>query len=276
MELLRPASPFRLDYDRARPFPHIVIDGLFPEEILNGVLSDFPEPDEIDWRVYDSPTEKKLGLRVGSELGASAAGFLSYLNSPPMLCWLEELTGIKGLIPDPYYLGGGLHQIQRGGFLKIHADFNWHEQMKVHRRINLLVYLNKGWQDGWGGHLELWDGNRETGGCQEKILPLFGRCVVFNTTDFAYHGHPDPLNCPEGITRKSLALYYYTATRPADELTPEHGTLFLKRRVGEWSEPKGTLIRKAVRGLLPPYAFAMLKALAERAKGKPKRRLEDF
>lgn len=99
--------------------------------------------------------------------------FLQYLNSPPVLRFLEELTGIPALVPDPYYLGGGLHQIERGGFLKIHADFNWREQMRLHRRINLLIYLNKDWKDEYGGHLELWDGN-QVGGCRKKILPVFG------------------------------------------------------------------------------------------------------
>ncbi len=257
-------------YRKGDPFPHIVVDGLFPNEVLEEILAEFPKPREMDWRSYDSATEKKLGMRVGNKIGDNSQKFLHYLNSPPVLKFLESLTGIEGLIPDPYYLGGGLHQIERGGFLKIHADFNWHEAMKVHRRINLLIYLNKDWEDSFGGHLELWDG-REAGGLRKKIAPLFGRCVVFNTTDFAYHGHPDPLACPEDRTRKSIALYYYSATRPANELTQEHGTLFLKRHQGEWNETTLTKTKRIIRDMIPPLLLAGLRRLPLRGK-----KLEDF
>ena len=55
-----------------------------------------------------------------------------------MLEFLETLTGIDGLVPDPYFAGGGLHQIVRGGFLKVHADFNWHPKLRLDRRLNML------------------------------------------------------------------------------------------------------------------------------------------
>lgn len=270
MEILQPAAPMRESYLAGDPFPHIAVDGLFPEETLEGVLSEFPRPDQLDWRAYDNPTEKKLAMRLGSKIGPRSTEFLAFLNSPPMLRWLEDLTGIAGLIPDPYFLGGGLHQIERGGFLKIHADFNWHEQMKLHRRLNLLVYLNKDWKEEYGGHLELWDAKAGEGGCRRKILPVFGRVALFSTTDFSYHGHPDPLNCPVGQSRKSIALYYYTATRPASELTAEHGTLFLKRRTDEWSESKSSRAKDVVRSLIPPLAMSAWRRL------RTPRRLEDF
>jgi len=257
------------NYREGDPFPHIVIDGLFPQETLDAVLSEFPKPAEMNWRSYDSATEKKLGMRLGNKIGPRSSEFLQYLNSPPVLKYLEDLTGIEGLVPDPYYLGGGLHQIERGGFLKIHADFNWHEAMRLHRRINLLVYLNKDWEDSFGGHLELW--KDQESGCSKKILPLFGRTVVFSTTDFAYHGHPDPLNCPEGRTRKSIALYYYSATRPASELTLEHGTLFLKRREDEWSESGLSKFKDFLKSLVPPLLLTLKRKLLNR-----RRKLEDF
>jgi hypothetical protein len=266
---LRSTPEQQAAYREGDPFPHIQIDGLFPAEVLEEVLAEFPKPAEMNWRSYDSVTEKKLGMRLGNKIGPRSQEFLNTLNSPPVLKYLEELTGIPGLIPDPYFLGGGLHQIERGGFLKIHADFNWHEAMRVHRRINLLVYLNKDWDESYGGHLELWDGDK-AGGCRKKIAPLFGRTVVFNTTDFAYHGHPDPLNCPADRTRKSIAIYYYSATRPASELTQEHGTLFLQRHEGEWKEARGGKVRKFLKELVPPILVRL------RRKLRPKRKLEDF
>ncbi|PCK08429.1 MAG: hypothetical protein COA42_09255 [Alteromonadaceae bacterium] len=147
------------------------------------------------------------------------------LNSEPFLNFLSKLTGIKGLIPDPYLAGGGLHKIQRGGKLGVHVDFNEHETMNVYRRINVLVYLNKDWLKEWGGHFELWDGDKQ--GCITKLLPLFNRMAIFTTTATSFHGHPTPLNCPEDRCRMSLALYYYTANDRGDQQKQTHSTQFL-------------------------------------------------
>ena len=150
--------------------------------------------------------------------------FLDAMNGYEMLQFLEALTGIEGLIPDPYFGGGGLHQIEPGGFLKIHADFNVHPKLKLDRRLNLLTYLNKDWRDEWGGHLELW--NAPMTERRQRIAPLFNRTVVFSTTDTSFHGHPHPLTSPPGVTRKSVSLYYYTAGRPQEERSAPHDTIF--------------------------------------------------
>jgi hypothetical protein len=50
-------------------------------------------------------------------------------------------------------------------------------------------------------------------GPAKKISPISNRIVMFNI-DMAPHGHPHPLQCPEEITRKSLALYYYNTDLP--------------------------------------------------------------
>jgi len=250
MELPKVTPEQRDAYARANPFPHAILHGIFPDAVLDGVLAEFPKSDEIDWIRFNNPTEKKLGFRVDNSIGGKTRAFLEYLNSAPVLRWLEALTGIEGLIPDPYYQGGGLHQIESGGFLKIHADFNWHKKLEVHRRINLLVYLNKDWDEAYGGHLELWD--REMRSCRHKILPSFGRCVVFNTTDFAFHGHPEPLQCPPDRSRKSIALYYYTSSRPRGELTEAHTTLFKKRHGEDWREKPGRRLEAVLSKLVPP------------------------
>jgi hypothetical protein len=224
-------------YQSAKPFPHIAIDGLFANEDLDGVLADFPGPNDTHWRRFENDQEKKLGYEVGqTRVSKRIEDFLNFMNSVPVLDFLEILTGIEGLIPDPYYGGGGLHQIERGGFLKIHADFNWHPKLKLHRRLNLLVYLNKDWKEEYGGHLELWD--REMKRCERSILPVSNRTVVFSTSDFSYHGHPKPLLCPPGRTRKSLSFYYYTSERPAAEASPPHDTLFRETPQGSSVESK--------------------------------------
>jgi 2OG-Fe(II) oxygenase superfamily len=247
MNLLVNPADFKNDYQKATPFPHILFQNVFPENVLEGVLEEFPRPKEIKWIEFDDPRQKKLGSQVGNRLGENTLRFLYYLNSAPVIRFLEELTGIKGLIPDPYYEGGGLHQILPGGFLKIHADFNWHYRLKLHRRINMLVYLNKNWKEEYGGHLELWDSKMKA--CREKIFPTFGKVVVFNTTDYAYHGHPSPLACPEGMSRKSIAVYYYSSSRPKEELSNAHWTLFQQRQGEDFRE---TLREKIMRKYLPP------------------------
>jgi Rps23 Pro-64 3,4-dihydroxylase Tpa1-like proline 4-hydroxylase len=213
-------------YRDAQPFPHIVLDGLFDDQALDAVLREFPSPESMKWNRFDNPLEKKLGyFHATSTPPETIRAFLDRMNSFEMLLWLEALTGIDGLIPDPYFGGGGLHQIEPGGFLKVHADFNVHPKLKLDRRLNMLIYLNKEWREEYGGHLELWDPDGRS--CVKRILPLFNRTVVFSTTDRSYHGHPHPLTSPAGTTRKSVSLYYYTAGRPEEERSAPHDTVFV-------------------------------------------------
>jgi hypothetical protein len=236
MRLRLNAEPeaLRSRYLAARPFPHVVLDNLFPDEVLEAVLAEFPRPDEIEWRRFDSPTEKKLGYWHESALGPNLQLFLYEMGSPPVLRFLEALTGIQGLIPDPYFGGAGPHQILPGGFLKVHVDFNRHPLLKLDRRLNLLVYLNKDWREEYGGHLELWE--RDVSRCAQRLLPVFNRTVVFSTTDSSFHGHPQPLACPEGMSRKSVSFYYYTAGRPAGERSAPHDTIFKKTHEQDWQD----------------------------------------
>ena len=221
------ARAFRDAYVNAEPFPHIMLDDLFEAEALDGVLRDFPAPAEMQWMRFDNPLEKKLGyFYERSSISPAVRNFLNDMNSFEMLLWLEALTGIDGLIPDPYFGGGGLHQIEPGGFLKVHSDFNVHPKLKLDRRLNMLIYLNKDWREEYGGHLELWD--RDGKNCRKKLLPTFNRTVVFSTTDTSFHGHPHPLTSPAGVTRKSVSLYYYTAGRPQEERSSAHDTIFIR------------------------------------------------
>ena len=225
LELRADPQELRGAYAAASPFPHGVLDGLFPDGVLEQVLSDFPKPDDPAWGRFDNPHERKLGnYRRLLDTSAAIRGFLTAMNSAGMLEFLEELTGIDGLIPDPYFGGGALHQIVRGGFLQVHADFNWHPKLRLDRRLNVLVYLNRDWKAEYGGALELW--NREMTRAEKTILPVFNRTIVFSTTDVSYHGHPHPLACPETMTRKSVSLYYYSNGRPAEEKSAPHDTLF--------------------------------------------------
>jgi len=218
----------------AKPFPYIEIDNFFDKDYLDEILNTFPKLSE-DKHDFKMNTKAEVKLAIGSpeKIPNKINSLIEYLNSYFFLNFLQELTGIKQrLIPDPYLFGAGLHEIKKGGFLKIHSDFNVHPQLNLNRRLNLLLYLNKDWKEDWGGHLELWD--REMKSCKVKITPSFNKLVIFNTTDFSFHGHPNPLATPENVTRKSLALYYYTNGRPSNEINFALGenaqtTLFQKR-----------------------------------------------
>jgi Rps23 Pro-64 3,4-dihydroxylase Tpa1-like proline 4-hydroxylase len=261
------AIKYRTIYTEAQPFPHIVIDNFLPEFILEGILKEFPKVDKIDWQKFDATAEKKLASKHELQMGDMTRFLLYQLNSSVFINFLENLTGIDGLIPDPHFEGGGLHQIERGGYLKIHADFNWHRKLRLDRRLNLLIYLNKNWQEEYGGHLELWD--EQMSRCHKKILPVFNRCVIFNTTDFSYHGHPEPLNSPEGQTRKSLALYYYSNGRPSTEISSPHSTMF-QVRPGEHQllqkNSLGITAKTAIKKLIPPILIDAGKYLKHKTK----------
>jgi Rps23 Pro-64 3,4-dihydroxylase Tpa1-like proline 4-hydroxylase len=247
------ATKYRESYSQAQPFPHIVIDDFLPEYILEKVLNEFPKPGSTGWQKLNLPGERKLSATSDLQLGEATRILLYQLNSSTFISFLEKLTSIEGLIPDPHFAGGGLHQIEPGGYLKMHVDFNRHPKMRLDRRLNLLLYLNKDWSENYGGHLQLWD--KDMTQCEEKILPIFNRCVIFNTTDFSYHGHPEPLTCPEGQTRKSLALYYYSNGRPAAEISgQDHSTLY-KARPGERftvDKSSGMKVKNLVKKFIPP------------------------
>ena len=221
------AEAHRDAYRTAEPFPHVVIDNLLDPAMLAEVLAVFPDQHASFWQRFRSDRETKLALDKEGLVPMPIRLLLYSLNSAPFLDFLERLTGIDGLIPDSHWDGGGLHQIQRDGMLAVHADFNSNKRTHLDRRLNLLLYLNQDWKPEYGGDLELW--NRGMTTCVKKIAPMFNRIVIFSTTDYTYHGHPDPLACPADRSRKSLALYYYSNGRPDGERTGSHSTLFVRR-----------------------------------------------
>lgn len=218
-------------YRENQPFPHIGIDDFFDDSIIRNLVSDFPGEFDASWNrtFLDAGTyeEQKLGLDRLEAFPPSIQHFVNALNSRVFVEFLERLTGIDGLIPDPHLFGGGLHMIPHGGRLGVHADFNTHEKLRLDRRLNLLLYLNYDWKKEWGGALELWD--RGVKVKVKEYLPIANRVVVFTTTDSAYHGHPDPLTSPKGRYRKSIAMYYYTNGRPEEERSERHTTIFKMR-----------------------------------------------
>ncbi len=204
------------EYRDNLPFPHIVIDDFLPLSLAKKTLKKFPDARSdiwFDWQKQDLVNQpRKQGIGDASRLvGADKflLDILSVFNSYTVVTFLELLTGIDRLIVDHTYLGGGLHQTLPGGKLNIHTDFTIHRSLGVYRRINLLLFLNKNWKPEYGGALELW--NEDMTHRVHEIQPIFNRCVIFNTSTSSNHGQPTPLACPMDMTRKSIALYYYTS-----------------------------------------------------------------
>src|SRR5260221_1588329 len=213
-------------YRNAHPFPHIVIDDFLDSDVLRNVLKDFPSSEGKQF--FDREQERlKFQYQPGEVSSGLVRNLFAELNSRAFLGFLQELTGIEGLIPDPYFEGGGLHETKRGGHLGVHADFNVHDRLKLERRLNLLIYLNEDWDESFGGELELW--NKQMSECAVRVKPVFGRAVIFNTALDSFHGHPDPLNCPPQRSRRSIATYYYTAAEEGLPALPRRTTNFRPR-----------------------------------------------
>jgi Rps23 Pro-64 3,4-dihydroxylase Tpa1-like proline 4-hydroxylase len=217
------------------PFKHAVIDNFFPEDLAKSILNNFPTVDSPIWeRSNDADIEIKLRTKWESEFDTpeGIVDAIRVLNSSLILNAMSSLFGINKLMPDPYFSGGGLNVTVSGGLLDVHVDGNYHDASGLNRRINAIIYLNPGWQDGWGGEFGLYDSTGDN--LVKKVAPLFNRLVIFDTNDYSYHGLPDPLNFPKDEVRKSIILYYYTKeSRPESQIavSEPHSALWKKRNL---------------------------------------------
>ena len=214
-ELEKLAESLSANYAQAKPFNHTVIDDFLPSKVAMQLRRDFP-PVESDIWIEQHPARQpgKLGITHASRLRGiepSIIHAVCQFNSFPFLNFLYKLTGVSKLLSDPYLHGGGPQQIVNGGKLDVHTDFTYLPNLDLYRRINVLYYLNPHWRPEYGGDLEFWTNSQSQPEHVKSIAPTFNRMVVFNTTSNTFHGHPKPLSAPEGVTRKALAFYYYTA-----------------------------------------------------------------
>lgn len=222
--LERLARQHKDSFKKADPFPYVIVDDFFPKIVIDTILDEFSAIPQEHWLHYKMENRAdKYECKDPEHLGPLTRQVIAELNSRPFIPFLAELSGISGLIPDPYLFGAGFHRINRGGYLGIHADFNFYKDLGVYRRLNALVYLSKEWKAEWGGELELWD--KEMKECRAKLLPKYNRLVIFSVEDQHYHGYPLPLTCPEGVERRSIALFYYTA-QPGSAIKDHHGTVY--------------------------------------------------
>lgn len=215
------------DFNSRKPFRYTIFESFLLPEKAEEILSAYPDIKDGLWDGTTYIDQKNKFQKTQFDEHSIFNQVFDELNSKDFLKWLEDVTEIKELRGDRKLFGGGLHQSIKGAFLNVHVDYNIHPETKLHRRLNVLVYMNKNWKPEYEGFLELWDLRDNNNRLLEKISPDFNRCVIFETNEVSYHGHPKPLKTPDGINRKSIATYYYTSSRPENEITGEHNTLYV-------------------------------------------------
>src|SRR5882757_10749820 len=215
----------RLAYAGAKPYPHVVIDNLFSEHLLNQVLAEAPAMAREQWlNVEQQYLEKIVRMRSAIEVGEAGAQLVALLHSAAFLYLLSEITGIWQLLPDPYLQGGGHALMRPGGYFKVHADRNIAYDTGLTRRLALIIYLNKNWLPEYRGELELW--NAAGTQCQVSVEPLFNKTILFEVAYPNYHGVPEPIACPPDRLRQSFLVYYHTVgVGGGDKVTP-HTSMF--------------------------------------------------
>ena len=238
------------EYQSGQPYNHICIDNFLPEKVIEGIRKDLKQLPEAE-DSFNRAQENLKSSYIPERLPDFTKNLFYALNSRAFILFLEEMTGIKGLIPDPYFMGAGIHKTLNGVHLDIHADFNVHPHMRVERRLNVLIYLNSDWEADYGGSFEIWD--KEMSTKMASFVPIENRMVCFSTDSDTFHGNPEPVNHPDGTPRQSIALYYYTATWDASR--KEHSTLF-KPRPGSSDTSENRARRHAIlQETLPPFLF---------------------
>ena len=232
-EIRKQAAEMREQFQKARPFPHLVVDDFLQPDFCEQLLKEFPGFDE------------KLALNEFGEIGRKAVQTQlpligpvyrrldGVLRSPEFLALLSDITGIPELLYDPAYVGGGTHENLEGQDLDVHVDFNMHPKTHLHRRLNMILFLNPEWREEWGGCLQL---HRDPWGPPEEdqivtIEPLLNRMAIFETSEVSWHGFRRIQLPPEkkALSRRSIAVYFYTRERPVEQVAPSHATIYAPR-----------------------------------------------
>jgi Rps23 Pro-64 3,4-dihydroxylase Tpa1-like proline 4-hydroxylase len=231
-QIIDNAADIRHAFQSALPFRHVQIDNLLKPEICEALLGDFPSFDKEKALNELGHVGRKAVIEKVSSISPFYASFSAYINSKPFLQIMSELTGIPDLLADETLFGGGTHENLDGQYLDAHIDFNIDERRMLHRRLNLLVYLNKEWEESWGGSIELHSNPRIPETDEIKaFVPLFNRAVIFETSEYSWHGFP-VIRLPQDkkhLSRKSFSIYLYTKDRPADEVVAPHTTFYVAR-----------------------------------------------
>lgn len=225
------ADAIAMEFASAQPYRHVVLEDFFTPEYAHALLAQFPEFDTKHALNEAGLVGNKAVVERIRGIGAQYAVLDDLVKSEAFLALVSKLTSISDLLYDPYYFGGGTHENRHGQDLDPHIDFNRHPVEAWHRRLNLIVYLNPDWQADWGGNLEVHSDPHALDNKIKAITPSFNRCVIFETNEISWHGF-NRIDLPAAHadkSRKSIALYFYTKTRPLEELGDTHSTIYVDR-----------------------------------------------
>jgi Rps23 Pro-64 3,4-dihydroxylase Tpa1-like proline 4-hydroxylase len=193
------------------PFTHCVFDNFLNEDLANRLSDEFEDFNSDRWYTYENPLEVKKTIHDWYCFPSNTYQFLSYLNSSTFIDELKKITGTESLYPDQGLHGAGWHIHGKGGKLNVHLDYEIHPKLNLLRKYNLIYYLSKDWKPEWGGNLQFWSHDAENNLPKEKVVTVdckFNRAVLFDASQNSWHGFPEPIDCPEGVYRKSIAMYY--------------------------------------------------------------------
>lgn len=222
-------NALRDQFRSGSPFPFFAIDDFLEREFAESVVAAYPDYDSARAMgfEFDAVNEKfKIQITDSEKFPDPVKQLAEEVSSAPFMTALESVTGIPKLLADSEFSGGGMHLTGGSGRLDVHVDFNYLRERQLHRRLNILIYLNPRWETNWGGNIELWDETVST--CVQSFEPKFNRCVVFETSERSFHG-VTAIRCPRGYARKSFAAYYYTREAPAGWDGATHSTVFRSR-----------------------------------------------
>lgn len=236
-------APQRLQqqFQAASPFRHLVLQDFFDQNLLKQLVAQFPPFEKTDCRNEKGEPGLKGVFPHIAELGGAYSRLDRLVKSRSFLDWLSACTGIEQLLYDPFYFGGGTHENRPGQDLDLHIDFNLHPLTHWHRRLNLIVYLNEEWHEDWGGNLVLRQDPRDRNSPSVCVPPRRNCCVVFETTEHSWHGFERIKAAAPDQSRKSIALYFYTKTRPVAETASAHSTVYIEPPLPDQFKPGYTL-----------------------------------
>ena len=225
------------EFRSAQPFPHIVIDNFLDADVANAIAAEFPAHDQHVWYEYNNAIEIKKSCKYWDRFPPETYRLFSYLNSDEFVAGMTQLMG-ETLYADPGLHGGGWHTHGAGGKLNMHLDYSIHPKSGMQRRLNLIIYVQPGWQPEWGGGLGFWahdEANKAPGALIREVPCLFNRAVIFDMSRNSWHGLPEPVRCSVDKPRNSLAVYYMSVPRTD---APERGRAWYAPYRDQANDPK--------------------------------------
>jgi len=230
------------DFQNGFPYKHIVLDNFLNPEFADSLYNNFPSIEKLH-KHYKGLNENKSEGSNFEDFDPVFSQVRGEVMTDEFAKWMAEITGINGVFVTEDKLGTGLHQGGDGSFLDIHVDFSIHHVKNVHRRLNMLIYLNKNWKEEYGGGMEMW--NADMTKMEKMVMPVLNRCLIFETNQISYHGY-SKINIPEGETRKSFYTYFYTPLEE-DEKVKYHDTIFKTKPTDSTYKKVGTKFKETAK-----------------------------